>query len=86
MYWGSSWEPWSGAAPKLLVWDYLIAGHALITHRNETQCILLDSLTQSSAGKVNPKKLCVGPLPFLGSDTKALACLQIKHSAPGPLD
>lgn len=40
----------------------------------------------AEAGKVSPAQLQVGPLPCLGRDTVVLACLQIKHSVPGPLD
>ncbi len=52
MYWGFSWEPWSGAAPKLVVWDYLITGPTLILithiHKNATLThkLYLDSFTQ----------------------------------------
>lgn len=40
----------------------------------------------AQAGKVSPAKLCVGLIPCLGRDTEVLACLQIKHSVPGPFD
>lgn len=49
--WGFSWETWSGAAPKLLVWDYLITGptHSLITHvhKKATHTVPLHSLKHS---------------------------------------
>lgn len=88
--WALSRGPWSGASPELLVSDYPITGYTLtlFTHMHKTHGVLLDSRTlpATEAGKVSPAKLCVGPLPCLGRDTVVLACLQIKHSVPGPLD
>lgn len=83
--WGFSWELWSGGAPKLAVGDYLITGPMLILtthiHKNETE-----GSHTAQTGKVSPTKLCLGPLPYLGRNIEALACLQIKHSVSGPPD
>lgn len=78
--WGFSWEPWLGAAPKLLVWDYPLI---LVTVWLKMLCdaLALDSLTQGlrqvRSFFEEKKRSVLPPPPYFGRGTKVLAYLKL---------